>query len=265
MTFHNNAIIICQKELTEILRDKRSLLQLFGVPLLACPITAYFWFILKIQSNPDLWIMWCQFFAAVPLFLIMAIGISITTGEKERNTMETSLTACISRKQLIAGKYLSLALINLALTVAMFFSICIGYYVSKLFPQEQEPVVSSLFQKLAICYWIYSGMYILLFSSFIILIGLFARNTKEATGLASALFVLVAFFPAIAIGFGLKLTWVTIFLPVLNCSLVCFAFFNSSPAWYFLILLFFTTVLSASISIYYAVKLIESDTVLSPP
>jgi sodium transport system permease protein len=262
----SNPLIICQKEVSEIFRDKRLLLQVFGLPLACCPVIAYFWFVLGKQATPDVWIIWCQFFAVFPLFLNVPTGVSLTTGEKERGTIETTLTLCASRKELIFGKYLAIMLTSLASAAAMFLSVVVACFVaSYLFHDQVASPTGRLFQKLAICYGVYSGIYITWFSSMMLVIGLFARNTREATGLSNALLMVSVALPAIGTILELKTTCFTILLPIANCNLVCRQFLNSSVEWYFWLILVCTTIVYTWIPLQYAIRLIKSDAMLTPP
>lgn len=259
-----NPLVICVKELTEITRDRRSLLQPFLVLSISCPVIAYFLLIFGKQMASDLWIIWCQFFASVPLFLNVPIGTSLTTGEKERKMMETTLTLCVSRRDLIFGKYITIMLTNFILAGFMFLCAVIACFAtSYFFPSKAPSFSDQMFLKLAICYCTYSTVYIIYFSAMILTVGLFARNTKEATGLSNALFLIVAALPVLGTVLKLKLTHLTIFLPIVNCNLVCGQFMNASVAWYYWLLMFGTILLCTLIPIRYAITLINKDAMLA--
>ena len=258
--------IVCEKEIREILRDRRSLLQVFAFPILLGLVADRFFLLMRHQTFLDIWSYFCPTFALFAAYLNIPIGVSMTTGEKERNTAETDLTLCVSRKELILGKYLAIMLCNVISAAVMFLSIIVANSVSGFCSLSQVSFSSGQFyHKLIICYFVYSGQYIIWFSSMILLTGLFARNTKEATGLLNALFMATAFVPVAGMGFGMKLTFVTILVPIANCSVVCRQFMNSTVEWYWWLILLCTVIIYTWIPIQYAIRLIKSDAMLNPP
>jgi sodium transport system permease protein len=190
----------------------------------------------------------------------------LTTGEKERRTIETTLTLCALRKELILGKYFTTMLTSFASAAIMFLFVVIAcFIVSCLFSSEGNSLTDQLLQKLAICYGIYSVFFIAWFSSMLLVIGIFARNAREATGWSNALLAVGALLPTLGTLLNLKLTCFTILLPIVNCGLVCQQFLYSSVEWYFWLILFCTMIVYTWIPIQYAIRFIKSDAMLTPP
>jgi ABC-type Na+ efflux pump permease subunit len=262
----STSLIVCRKELSEIFRDRRTFSQTFLILAVSCPQIALFLFIFGKHTSPDVWIIWCQLFAAIPLFLNAPICVSLTTGEKERKTIETTLTLCASRNELIFGKYLAMASTNFVLAAAIFLSAVVASVVtSYLFPMQAPSPTDQLFQKLATCFCIYSVIYTIWFPSIMLVIGLFARNTKEATGLANALFMVVVAVPAMVMILKVKLSYFTIMVPIVAYDLVCRQLLHSPVEWYYWLILFCTMIAYTWIPIKYAIRLIKSDVMLTPP
>ncbi|MGH7142898.1 MAG: ABC transporter permease, partial [Planctomycetota bacterium] len=159
----------------------------------------------------------------VPFILvIMLIGaasypaMDVTTGERERGTMETLLIAPVRARDLVTGKFLAVftmavvaCLFNVvSLGVSMYFAGAgIAQHLDLAIPWMSLPWVLLLLLPLAI-----------LFSALLMLAGSFAQSTKEAQTYLSPV-LMAAMFPAmLAIVPGIELKGGWLFLPIGNVT-----------------------------------------------
>lgn len=158
------------------------------------------------------------------MLVIMLIGaasypaIDVTTGERERGTMETLLIAPVKARDLVAGKFL--AVFSLACAACFFNVLSLGFSMyfggmgiaEKLelaIPWTALPWVLILLLPLAI-----------LFSALLMLAGSFAASTKEAQTYLSPVIMLAMFPSMLALVPGIELNGGWLFLPIGNVTLL---------------------------------------------
>ncbi len=147
-------------------------------------------------------------------------AIDLITGEKERGTIETLLTVPVSRLNILIGKMLCISVTGV---VAAIMTIA-GLFASLHFMSEVPKEILSTIED------ILSFRFILMLFAMMIPLSLFfagvlsaivvrASSFKEAQSFATPLMFVVIIPAMIALMPGMKLSWDTAFIPILNIAL----------------------------------------------
>jgi sodium transport system permease protein len=191
-------------------------------------------------------------------------AIDLTAGEKERGTLETILVTPVSRLDIATGKFLTVmtaSVITIILaTASMSISAGLGFGQMSEFGPEQ---VSFSFKPLSIILLLLLMLPLAaLFSSALLSVSLFAKSYKEAQSYVSPLMfvvilpAMVSFIPGIELGWGLA------FVPIVNISLAAREVLLGTFRWEFIGLIFLSTFIYASFSIFVTKRLFEKENVL---
>lgn len=162
---------------------------------------------------PYFFVLFCFMGAMYP-------AIDLAAGEKERGTMETLLTAPVSRFQILLGKFAVVVLTGiLSATVSM-----LGIYVAVLQVKEIPPELLSMIMGILDLQTILLVLSLLLpltvfFAAFLLSLSIFAKSYKEAQSLISPMTILVILPVMVGIMPGIELDTTTALVPVLNVSL----------------------------------------------
>jgi len=147
-------------------------------------------------------------------------AIDLAAGEKERGTMETLLTAPVSRFQILLGKFAVVVLTGiLSAAVSM-----VGIYVTVRQVKEIPPELMQIITGILDVQTILLVLTLLLplaifFAAFLLSLSIFAKSYKEAQSLISPLTIVVILPVLVGIMPGITLDSVTALIPVLNVSL----------------------------------------------
>ena len=162
---------------------------------------------------PYLFVIFCFMGSMYP-------AIDLAAGEKERGTIETLLTAPVSRFQILIGKFAVVVLTGvLSAAVSM-----VGLYVavrqaSDMPPDMLEAVLGILDAQSILLVLSLLLPLTIFFAAFLLSLSLFAKSYKEAQSLISPLTIVVILPVAIGMLPGVTLDAQTALIPVLNVSL----------------------------------------------
>lgn len=203
------------------------------------------------------------------LFIIMAITVSstypatdATAGEKERGTLETLLTFPIKGRDIILGKYFSVATSSLITGILSLILTCIClFFVGDLFE-----IYEGIDLTLSIPTIIFSSFciifYSLLVSGLSIAIASRAKTFKEAQSSLTPL-TFITFFPSmIAFLVNLKTTTLLSLVPFLNYTLLFNDITTGSVEIIHLLLMALSTVLFLVIILTIIIKQYKSEKIL---
>ncbi|HPK86625.1 MAG TPA: ABC transporter permease subunit [Atribacterota bacterium] len=163
----------------------------------------------------------------LPHFIIILIfvgamhsAVDITAGEKERGTMATLLVSQLSRLEIVLGKYFSVMTIS---AVSMFLGL-IGLSIALLVPALLlgETFLAGVHFSTTIFFLFLLTLIPLvgLASSILILIGIFARNNREASTYITPIYMIAIFLAMISLSQGIELAKPLFLIPILNNSFV---------------------------------------------
>jgi sodium transport system permease protein len=186
--------------------------------------------------------------------------IDLTTGEKERGTLETLLSSPVARTNLVLGKGLVVLTVSLAAALLSLSS----NGVALIFLRD------SGFAKLLLALdpLALAGVCIVMIplaiflASMAVAVGLFARSCKEANTYLQPMLLLaiapaiVAALPGVDFNYGMAL------IPVLNMSLLCKELLAGTWHWGHVLLVFGSMTLYAALAVAAAVALFKRESVL---
>jgi sodium transport system permease protein len=162
---------------------------------------------------PYLFVIFCFMGSMYP-------AIDLAAGEKERGTIETLLTAPVSRFQILLGKFAVVVLAGLlSATVSM-----VGLYVAVRqateMPKEMLQAVTSILDVQSVLLTLSLLLPLtIFFAGFLLSLSMYAKSYKEAQSLISPLTIVVILPVGIGMVPGFNLNPVTALIPVLNVSL----------------------------------------------
>ncbi len=147
-------------------------------------------------------------------------AIDLGAGEKERGTLETLLTAPVSRFHILLGKFGVVVLSGLMSAVVSMVGLYIGFKQAAQLPPEFETlVVKILGWKTILLVFSLLLPLAVFFAGLLLSVSITARGFKEAQSLISPLNIAVIIPAAIGLVPGVELTPLTALIPVLNVSL----------------------------------------------
>jgi sodium transport system permease protein len=163
----------------------------------------------------------------VPYFFIifcfmgaMYPAIDLAAGEKERGTMETLLTAPVSRFQILLGKFAVVVLTGILSALVSMIGIYVAVRQVREIPQEVMQAIMGLLdvQTVLLVFSLLLPLTIF-FAAFLLSLSIFAKSYKEAQSLISPLTIVIILPVLVGIMPGIELDTVTAMIPVLNVSL----------------------------------------------
>jgi sodium transport system permease protein len=162
---------------------------------------------------PYLFVIFCFMGAMYP-------AIDLAAGEKERGTMETLLTAPVSRFQILLGKFAVVVLTGLMSAAVSIFGILLAVrQVAEIPPEVMSAVMAILDVQTVLLVLSLLLPLTVFFAAFLLSISIFAKSYKEAQSMISPLTIVVILPVMIGIFPGIALDPVTAMIPVLNVSL----------------------------------------------
>jgi len=195
----------------------------------------------------------------------MAFAADLVAGEKERMTLETLLLTPTQRKQIVLGKYMSLALICILAAVNTFIAINLfgraGKAAEIIFPNGSGFDAMSIFAILLAMIPL-----ALFFAGLLLATSSYAKNMRECQGYLGFISTFVTmpavFSQVIGITGMSQSTWIK-FVPVLNTSLVIRQGFQGAIDPLTLLGAAGTSLILALIGYLFAVKMFQSEKVLN--
>jgi len=191
-------------------------------------------------------------------------AIDLTAGEKERGTLETILVTPVSRLDISTGKFLTVltaSLLTILLsTASMSLTASLGFARMGELGSEQ---VSFAIKPLSIILLLLLMLPLAaLFSSALLSVALFAKSYKEAQSYVSPLMFVVILPAMVSFIPGIELNWGLAFVPIVNISLASREVLLGTFRWDFIGLIFLSTFIYASFSIFVTKRLFEKEEVL---
>ncbi len=193
---------------------------------------------------PYIFIIFCFMGAMYP-------AIDLGAGEKERGTMETLLTAPVNRFHILLGKFGVVVVSGLvSATVSM-----IGLFIAIKSSHEIPPQFMDIIVKMLGWDTILLIISLLLpltifFAGILLSVSLTARSFKEAQSLISPLNIAVIVPAAIGMVPGIKMSFVTAVIPILNVSLATKELIAGTMQTQYLIVVYVSLIALALLSLY---------------
>lgn len=191
-------------------------------------------------------------------------AIDLTAGEKERGTLETILVSPVSRGELATGKFFCVmtASVVTAVLATLSMSITAGMGFAQMGSFTGEEVQLSIRLSSILVILILFLPISALFSSLLLSLSLLAKSYKEAQSYITPLMLVIIMPAMISFMPGVELNWVFALVPVVNVSLALKEVLLGTYNWGFIGLIFVSTIVYASFSIFVTRRLFEKEQVL---
>ena len=147
-------------------------------------------------------------------------AIDLVTGEKERKTIETTLSLPISKFNVLRGKAIVASLLGFLPALLNLIGLIVGLNFIDGIPDEFKLAINEMlsFQSISMILLLLIPFSLFL-SGFIIALVAGATSFKEAQSKASPLIIVIIIPLVMALMPGIEFTWATVFIPVLNIGL----------------------------------------------
>lgn len=161
------------------------------------------------------------------IFCFMAVmytAIDVGAAEKERGTIETLLTAPVSRGKLLFGKFTVVVVMGLLTAGVSILGLALGLYTAvsqaEAIPASIISMVTKILEPSSVLLLLSLLVPLTIFFGGILLsISIFAKSYKEAQSIMSPLMIIVILPAVIGLIPGIKLDALTALVPILNISL----------------------------------------------
>ena len=159
------------------------------------------------------------------LIILIFIGamhsaVDITAGEKERGTLATLLVSQLSRMEIVTGKYFTVMTISATSMILGLIGLSIAFLTPAYVLGELSLFSVHLSSSLFLLFFLILTPLVGLASAVLLLIGIFARNSKEASTYVTPIYMIAIFLGMISLSQGIELTEPMFFIPILNNSFV---------------------------------------------
>jgi len=194
----------------------------------------------------------------------MHTAIDITAGEKERGTIATLLVSQISRLEIVLGKCMAVMMVS-------FTSMIIGLFGISISLLSGNAIAGSggiEGMKLGVTFSTFLLLFLILLplvgltSSVLVIVGIFARNIKEASSYITPIYMLTIFLGVISISQGIELSGNMFLIPILNSSFVFKEILMGKIYWSHIITTFSANMIIAGIALLGATRLFNKEEVL---
>jgi len=162
---------------------------------------------------PYLFVIFCFMGSMYP-------AIDLAAGEKERGTMETLLTAPVSRFQILLGKFAVVVLTGILSACVSILGVLVALRrISNMPPELMNAFMTILDVQTVLLVLSLLLPLTVFFAAFLLSISIFAKSYKEAQSMISPLTIVVILPVLMGLFPGIALDPVTALIPVLNVSL----------------------------------------------
>ena len=148
----------------------------------------------------------------------MHSAIDITAGEKERGTMATLLVSQLSRMEIVIGKYFTVITISATSMLLGLLGLSIAFLTPAYILGELSLIKIHFSFYTFILFFLILAPLVGLASAVLLLIGIFARNNKEASTYVTPIYMIAIFLGMISLSQGMELAEPMFFIPILNNS-----------------------------------------------
>lgn len=207
--------------------------------------------------------MMIPYFVIISIFIgAMNIGINITSGEKEKETLSTLLVTQLTRSEIVIGKLLTLIILSTFSAILNIVGIVLAYqFVFSSVGSGMELVIAlsanTLFKL--------GGLFVLLafiVSGIIILAGSFARNIKEGNSYVMPIYMVVILIGVLSMSGAFQPAGFIYYLPIVNIIFLLQDIFMLQANLLNLWITIITSLLFGGIISYLSVKLFQREEII---
>ncbi|HKK82847.1 MAG TPA: ABC transporter permease [Atribacterota bacterium] len=148
----------------------------------------------------------------------MHSAVDITAGEKERGTLATLLVSQLSRFEIVMGKYFTVMTISATSMILGLIGLSIAFLAPAYALGEISLIKINFPFSMFFLFFLVLAPLVGLASAILLLIGIFARNNKEASTYVTPIYMGAIFLGMISLSQGIELAEPMFFIPILNNS-----------------------------------------------
>jgi len=200
------------------------------------------------------------FFVIFCFMSAMYPAIDLAAGEKERGTMETLLTAPVSRFQILLGKFAVVVLAGILSAVVSLLGMYLAVRQVQEIPRELIQLIMSMldFQTVVMVLSLLLPVTVF-FAAVLLSLSVFAKSYKEAQSMISPLSIVVILPAMIAVMPGFALDPITAMIPILNVALATKEIIAGTIKGLLLLEVYGTMFVLASVSMWGCAKWFERE------
>ncbi|MCG8513188.1 MAG: ABC transporter permease [Halanaerobiales bacterium] len=207
--------------------------------------------------------MMIPYFVIISIFIgAMNIGINITSGEKEKETLSTLLVTQLTRSEIVVGKLLTLIILSTFSAILNIVGIVLAYqFVFSSVGSGMELVIdlsaNTLFKL--------GGLFVLLafiVSGIIILAGSFARNIKEGNSYVMPIYMVVILIGVLSMSGAFQPAGFIYYLPIVNIIFLLQDIFMLQANLLHLWITIITSLVFGGLISYLSVKLFQREEII---
>ncbi|MEA1939903.1 MAG: ABC transporter permease [Candidatus Caldatribacteriota bacterium] len=192
----------------------------------------------------------------------MHTAVDITAGEKERGTIATLLVSQISRLEIVLGKSFAVMLISFTSMILGLVGLTLAFLSGASIAGGVEGMNFGIPINTVFLLFLVLFPMVGLASALLVMVGIFARNIREASSYITPIYMLTIFLGIISISQGMELTDKMFLVPVLNSSFVFKEILMGKIYWSHILTTFSSNIIIAGITLYGAVRLFNKEEVL---
>jgi len=192
----------------------------------------------------------------------MHTAVDITAGEKERGTIATLLVSQISRLEIVLGKCFAVMLISFTSMVLGLVGLTLAFLSGSSIAGGVEGVQFGISINTIFLLFLVLFPLVGLASAVLVMVGIFARNIREASNYITPIYMLTVLLGIISISQGMELTGKMFLVPVLNSSFVFKELLMGKIYWNHIITTFSANMVIAGLALFGATRLFNKEEVL---
>ncbi|MDD3640768.1 MAG: ABC transporter permease [Atribacterota bacterium] len=192
----------------------------------------------------------------------MHSAVDITAGEKERGTLATLLVSQLSRLEIVLGKYLTVITLSFTSMLLGLIGLSIAFLTPAYAFGELSLIKINLSLYSFFLFFLVLAPLVGLASSILLLVGIFARNNKEASTYVTPIYMGAIFLGMISLSQGTELSEVMFFIPILNNSVAFKELLMGVIDWGHILSTLFSNIVIALIALLFAARLFSRENVL---
>lgn len=192
----------------------------------------------------------------------MHTAVDITAGEKERGTLATLLVSQLSRLEIVSGKYFSVMVISAISMLLGMVGLSIAFLVPAYLLGEVSIINVHFSFTLFLLFLLILAPLVGFASAILILIGIFARNSREASSYTTPIYMVAIFLGMTSLSQGIELTQPLFFIPILNNSFVFKELLMGTIDWNHITATLISNIGIALLALFGTVKLFNRENVI---
>ena len=192
----------------------------------------------------------------------MHTAVDITAGEKERGTIATLLVSQISRLEIVLGKCLAVMLISFTSMVLGLLGLTLAFLLGASIAGGIEGMNFGISINTIFLLFLVLFPLVGLASAVLVMVGIFARNIREASSYITPIYMLTVFLGVISVSQGMELTGKMFLVPILNSSFVFKEILMGKIYWNHILITFSANIIIAGLALLGATRLFTKEEVL---